>query len=177
MVTASENGLSAEAVYQAARQLPREGRIVLIEMLAGSLREDESLDAEVLAEAERRWVTIESGTARSSSLAELDLNFARNTNGHECRISPRGNGRGTRGHRILRSGAKWTRPRFVERNSSNAATDRTQSRRPRVRPAEVARTSVSRFPYSVIYGIHGDALWVVAVAHHSRREGYWRGRV
>ena len=73
MVTATENGLSAEAVYQAARQLPREGRIVLIEMLADSLREDESLDAEVLAEAERRWVTIESGTAKSSSLAELEL--------------------------------------------------------------------------------------------------------
>lgn len=39
------------------------------------------------------------------------------------------------------------------------------------------RASVSRFPYSVIYGIHGDTLWIVAVAHHSRREGYWRGRV
>ena len=73
MVTASETGLSAEAIYQAARQLPREGRIVLIEMLAGSLREDESLDAEVLAEAERRWTEIEAGTAKSSSLAELDL--------------------------------------------------------------------------------------------------------
>ena len=72
MVTATENGLSAEAVYQAARQLPREGRIVLIEMLASSLCKDESLDAEVLAEAERRWAEIESGTAKSSSLAELD---------------------------------------------------------------------------------------------------------
>ena len=73
MVTATENGPSTEAVYQAARQLPREGRIVLIEMLAGSLREDESLDAEVLAEAERRWAEIEAGTAKPSSLAELDL--------------------------------------------------------------------------------------------------------
>ena len=72
MVTATENGLSAEAVYQAARQLPRERRIVLIEMLASSLREDESLDAEVLAEAERRWAEIESGTAKSWSLPELD---------------------------------------------------------------------------------------------------------
>ena len=72
MVTATENGVSAEAVFQAARQLPREGRIVLIEMLAGSLREDESLDAEVLAEAERRWAEIEAGTAKSLSLAELD---------------------------------------------------------------------------------------------------------
>ena len=45
-----------------------------------------------------------------------------------------------------------------------------------VRP-KLRRASVRRFPYSVIYGIHGDALWVVAVAHHSRREGYWRGRI
>ena len=44
----------------------------MIEMLAGSLREDESLDAEVLAEAERRWAEIEAGTAKSLSLAELD---------------------------------------------------------------------------------------------------------
>ena len=74
MVTAneSENRLSAESIYHAARQLPREGRIVLIEMLAGSLREDEALDPEVLAEAERRWTEIETGTAQSLTLSELD---------------------------------------------------------------------------------------------------------
>lgn len=72
MVTANETGLSTESVFQAARQLPREGRIVLIEMLAGSLREDESLDAEVLAEAERRWTEIENGAAPSSNLTDLD---------------------------------------------------------------------------------------------------------
>ena len=72
MATTTERGPSTEDIYQAARQLPREGRIVLIEMLANSLREDESLDAAVLADAERRWAEIESGTAKSSSLAELD---------------------------------------------------------------------------------------------------------
>ena len=46
----------------------------------------------------------------------------------------------------------------------------------RVRP-KLHRASVRRFPYSVIYGIRGDTVWVVAVAHHSRREGYWRSRV
>ena len=59
MVPATENGLSAEAVYQADRQLPREGRIMLIDRLASRLREGESLDAEA-------------GTANSSSLVELD---------------------------------------------------------------------------------------------------------
>ena len=71
-MTVTENGPSAEQIYQAARQLSREGRIVLIEMLASSLREDESLDADILAEADRRWAEIESGSAKSSSLVELD---------------------------------------------------------------------------------------------------------
>ena len=39
------------------------------------------------------------------------------------------------------------------------------------------RESVPRFPFSFDYGIKSDTLWVVAVAHHSRREGYWRRRV
>ena len=63
---------SPEIVFQAARQLRREDRIVLIEMLAGSLREDDPLDAEIVAKAERRWAEIESGTVESVSLAELD---------------------------------------------------------------------------------------------------------
>lgn len=32
------------------------------------------------------------------------------------------------------------------------------------------------FPYSVIYRIQGDEIRVIAVAHHSRRPGYWVGR-
>ena len=73
LVTANAEGLSTESIFQAARQLPREGRIVLIELLAVSLREDESIDPEVLAAAERRWTEIESGVVQSSSLADLDL--------------------------------------------------------------------------------------------------------
>jgi len=72
MVTTEAKGPSAEEIYQAARNLSREGRIVLIEMLAGSLREDTSLDADVLTEADRRWSEIESGLAKSSSLSDLN---------------------------------------------------------------------------------------------------------
>lgn len=32
------------------------------------------------------------------------------------------------------------------------------------------------FPYSLIYRLQGDTVRVIAVAHHSRRPGYWAGR-
>lgn len=33
-----------------------------------------------------------------------------------------------------------------------------------------------RYPYSLIYRIEDDTIFVVAVAHQSRRPGYWRRR-
>jgi toxin ParE1/3/4 len=38
------------------------------------------------------------------------------------------------------------------------------------------RIILRRFPYSVIYRTKADVVEVVAVAHHSRRPGYWKGR-
>lgn len=35
---------------------------------------------------------------------------------------------------------------------------------------------LSAFPFSVIYWVTDDAIVVLAVAHHGRRPGYWRGR-
>ena len=32
------------------------------------------------------------------------------------------------------------------------------------------------FPYSLIYRVQGDEIRIIAVAHHSRRPGYWVGR-
>lgn len=32
------------------------------------------------------------------------------------------------------------------------------------------------FPYSLIYRIQRDEIRIIAVAHHSRRPGYWVGR-
>ncbi len=34
-----------------------------------------------------------------------------------------------------------------------------------------------KFHYSLIYTIERDGLLILAVAHHSRRPGYWVGRV
>lgn len=39
------------------------------------------------------------------------------------------------------------------------------------------RLILSRFPYDVVVREHRDVLIVVAVAHHSRRPGYWRDRL
>lgn len=32
------------------------------------------------------------------------------------------------------------------------------------------------FPYSLIYRLQSDAIRIIAIAHHSRRPGYWIGR-
>jgi len=34
-----------------------------------------------------------------------------------------------------------------------------------------------RFPFRVVYLVQPDRIWIVAVAHLSRRPGYWAGRV
>jgi toxin ParE1/3/4 len=36
---------------------------------------------------------------------------------------------------------------------------------------------LGRFPYRIVYAVFGDEIYVVAVAHHSRRPGYWQGRI
>lgn len=38
------------------------------------------------------------------------------------------------------------------------------------------RMLVRRFPYTIVYRQDGDSVLIVAVAHQSRRPGYWRGR-
>ena len=38
------------------------------------------------------------------------------------------------------------------------------------------RLITRRFPFSIIYSVVVDQVRVLAVAHHSRRPGYWRRR-
>jgi plasmid stabilization system protein ParE len=35
---------------------------------------------------------------------------------------------------------------------------------------------VARFPYKVVYRVRDDDIYVVAIAHASRRPDYWKGR-
>ena len=39
------------------------------------------------------------------------------------------------------------------------------------------RTVISRFPFSIIYTVVEGKVFIVAVAHQSRREDYWASRV
>ena len=36
---------------------------------------------------------------------------------------------------------------------------------------------LGRFPYRVVYALIGDEIYFIAVAHHSRKPGYWTSRV
>lgn len=38
------------------------------------------------------------------------------------------------------------------------------------------RFPLRRFPYSIIYQLRPDEVRVIALAHQSRKPGYWRGR-
>ena len=39
------------------------------------------------------------------------------------------------------------------------------------------RAVLRRFPFSLIYTTEEKSLWVIAVAHHRLRPGYWKVRV
>lgn len=41
---------------------------------------------------------------------------------------------------------------------------------------DTRRIVVHRYPYSIVYRVHAGRLHVLALAHHSRRPGYWAGR-
>jgi len=41
----------------------------------------------------------------------------------------------------------------------------------------IRRRIVRRFPFGVLYAIHGNKIAIVAVAHLKRRPGYWKGRI
>lgn len=45
-----------------------------------------------------------------------------------------------------------------------------------IRPG-IRRRLLRQFRYSLIYSREKDSLLILAVAHHSRRPGYWVGRV
>lgn len=43
-------------------------------------------------------------------------------------------------------------------------------------PPATRHLVLPRFPYQIVYRVKPDDLYVVAVAHTSRRPGYWKGR-
>ena len=41
----------------------------------------------------------------------------------------------------------------------------------------IRKYRLRKFRYSLIYSIEGDIVWILAVAHQSRRPGYWMIRI
>lgn len=61
-----------------------------------------------------------------------------------------------------------------------ASVERLIGERPRAWPEVepgVRRVVMNRFPYALIYELARDGVQVLAVAHHSRRPGYWHDRM
>jgi toxin ParE1/3/4 len=38
------------------------------------------------------------------------------------------------------------------------------------------RAVLRRFPFTIVYAERDDQILIIAIAHHRRRPGYWRGR-
>ena len=73
------------------------------------------------------------------------------------------------------------RPRLGDRFLDSVEAVQEQIRRwpelGRREPAGAQSLKVKRFPFRVVYLAQPDRFWVVAVAHLSRRPGYWRRRL
>lgn len=46
----------------------------------------------------------------------------------------------------------------------------------RIRGHTARRFNLNRFPYYISYIVHGDTLWIVALALGGRKPFYWKGR-
>lgn len=42
---------------------------------------------------------------------------------------------------------------------------------------EIRRARLKRFPYWLIFAVHNEEIFIIAVAHVRREPGYWRDRV
>lgn len=66
--------------------------------------------------------------------------------------------------------------RFLDAVEFTARQIERQPTLGRVDPAGRRRRAVKRFPYRLIYRIKDSDTYILAVAHGSRRPGYWRQR-
>jgi toxin ParE1/3/4 len=77
-----------------------------------------------------------------------------------------------------RAGEPWVR-RFKERITEGLnAIVADPERYPPVRDASgIQRLRIKQFPFSLLYINRADYIWIVAIAHGSRRPGYWKRRI
>lgn len=65
---------------------------------------------------------------------------------------------------------------FISEFERSAALLVEQPRLGAVWRGTIRRLPLRRFPYSIVYDISGTTLRVLAMAHQSRKPGFWRGR-
>jgi len=141
------------------------------------LDKDVDPDAEALwlAEAERRLEELRSARCeaclQTKPLRERAMRFA-----NECRLSRGGARRDAGVGLVLRGEIRGPRVDFLN------AVEQTSQRLfpPQSRPVwrgDVRKRLVAGFPFTLLYSIEPDQIFVVAVAHQIRRPGYWLKRV
>jgi len=65
---------------------------------------------------------------------------------------------------------------FLERVSEGFELIRTQPLAGQVTFKNYRRVLIQQFPYSIIYRVEADTVFVVAIAHWRRRPMYWKPR-
>jgi plasmid stabilization system protein ParE len=84
----------------------------------------------------------------------------------------------------FREAIAWYRARSVGAarrfNEEVAVVERLLILHPRIGKkieADVRSICVNDYPYTLVYVIEKEEIVVVALAHHSRRPGYWKDRL
>ena len=65
---------------------------------------------------------------------------------------------------------------FISEFERSAALLGEQPRLGAVWRGKVRRLPLRRFPYSIVYHLAASEVRVLAIAHQSRKPGFWRGR-
>ena len=77
-----------------------------------------------------------------------------------------------------RAGNRWA-DRFKQRVEEGLSSIASNPERfpPVADLPGVQRIHLKQFPFSLLYINRADEIWVVALAHGSRRPGYWKDRI
>ena len=77
-----------------------------------------------------------------------------------------------------RAGEDWA-TRFKQRVAEGMSTIALDPERcpPVPDTPEVQKLRIKQFPFSLLYINRPDYVWLVAVAHGSRKPGYWKRRI
>jgi toxin ParE1/3/4 len=77
-----------------------------------------------------------------------------------------------------RGGEHWAE-RFKQRVAEglNVIASKPEGHPPETGLAGVQKLRLKQFPFSLIFVNRTDYVWVVAIAHGSRRPGYWKNRI